>query len=303
MINPPSETSTLALLSLDGLSVGDAFGQQFFYPELFQKGVSRRQLPVHPWKYTDDTVMAISVTEQLLANGAIDQDALAKAFTRRFYEDPGRGYGSGMQDLLRRLDDGVPWRTAATELFGGGSYGNGAAMRVAPLGVFFSHDLERAVHEARLSAEVTHAHAEGVNGAIAVAAAAVWAARRRSGLSEGDHLDLLRFVVAVTPAGKVRDGLERAATLGPTAWAHDAANQLGNGSQITAMDTVPFCLWCAATHYDNYEEALWTVAQVGGDIDTNAAIVGGIVALSSTPPGIPADWIRCRESLRTFFDP
>lgn len=86
-------------------------------------------------------------------------------------------------------------------------------------------------------------------------------------------------------------------------WHHDVARRLGNGAQVTAPDTVPFCLWCAAAFAGQYEEALWNVVRVGGDIDTNAAIVGGILALSADPPGIPDEWVRSRESLGTFFRP
>lgn len=296
----PEDRARLALLSLEGLSVGDAFGEQFFAPEMFRRTGVVRQLPVPRWKYTDDTIMAISVTEQLLAHGRIDQDDLAQAFVRRFYEEPDRGYGNGAMKLLRRIDDGVPWRTASEELFEGGSLGNGAAMRVAPLGAYFADDLDRLASEARRSAEVTHLHPEGVSGAIAVAAAAAWSVRRSFGDTTSE---LLPFVLEVTPPGLVRDGIEAAMEIPRDTWHHDVARRLGNGTQITAPDTVPFCLWCAATFASQYEEALWNVVQVGGDIDTNAAIVGGILALSSNPPGIPEEWIRSRESLGNFFRP
>jgi ADP-ribosylglycohydrolase len=75
------------------------------------------------------------------------------------------------------------------------------------------------------------------------------------------------------------------------------AREVGCGDQITAMDTVPFCLWMAAAHLTNYEDALWTTARVGGDIDTNCAIVGGIVALAVGTDGIPLEWQGRREGL------
>ena len=66
---------------------------------------------------------------------------------------------------------------------------------------------------------------------------------------------------------------------------------------LTVFDTVPFCLWAAAAYLDNYPQAIWATVRVGGDIDTNAAIVGGIVALSAGEAGIPAEWLRSREEL------
>lgn len=77
----------------------------------------------------------------------------------------------------------------------------------------------------------------------------------------------------------------------------DAARALGNGNRITAPDTVPFALWCAARHIDDYAEALWTMVSAGGDNDTNGAIVGGIVASVGGPRPIPAGWLAAREAL------
>jgi ADP-ribosylglycohydrolase len=55
------------------------------------------------------------------------------------------------------------------------------------------------------------------------------------------------------------------------------AAELGNGSRVLASDTVPFALWCAVTHLDDFAEACWCCVEVGGDIDTTCAMVGGII--------------------------
>ena len=81
----------------------------------------------------------------------------------------------------------------------------------------------------------------------------------------------------------------------PTAF--NAANELGDGSNITSADTVPFCLWVAAAHLDDYPEAIWTAIRVHGDIDTNCAIIGGIVAMSHGESGIPSKWRFHREKI------
>lgn len=79
----------------------------------------------------------------------------------------------------------------------------------------------------------------------------------------------------------------------------DVARALGNGSLVTAPDTVPFCLWIAAHHLDHFIEALGKTISVGGDCDTNAAIVGGIVALSAGRDSIPIDWLKAREPIHS----
>jgi ADP-ribosylglycohydrolase len=77
--------------------------------------------------------------------------------------------------------------------------------------------------------------------------------------------------------------------------------QLGNGSQVSCQDTAPFCLWVAARHVDDYPAAIRNTIRAGGDIDTNAAIVGGIVALAVGQAGLPPAWLGRREELK--YDP
>jgi ADP-ribosylglycohydrolase len=114
---------------------------------------------------------------------------------------------------------------------------------------------------------------------------------------------MLEAVAERTPPGETRAGIERALSLPLSASIEEAVLLLGNGQRITAPDTVPFALWCAARHFDNYAEALWSVAQAGGDNDTNGAIVGGIVALSAGPDSIPAAWLAAREPWNPGDDP
>src|SRR5262249_43973754 len=148
-----------AWLSLDGLSVGDAFGECFFVAaDEALRRVGRRELPDTPWTWTDDTEMALSIVEMLEERGAIDQDQLAARFANRMQFT--RNYGKGAYTVLCGVKDGLDWRVLTRIGFRGmGSFGNGAAMRVAPLGAFFADQpLPVVCEQARLSAEVTHAH-------------------------------------------------------------------------------------------------------------------------------------------------
>ena len=200
--------------------------------------------------------------------------------------------------MLEGIAEGEPWHASARSIYGGtGSMGNGGAMRVAPLGAYFADDLDEVVGQARASAEVTHAHPEGQAGAIAVAVAAAWAwhARNRPGPRPGR--EMIELVMDRTPEGETRAGLEKALTLELDLPVEEAVGVLGNGSRITAPDTVPFALWCAARHIDDYAEALWTTVSAGGDNDTNCAIVGGIVVLANGREAIPGGWLAAREPL------
>lgn len=241
--------------------------------------------------------MACSVYLTLAVNGAIDQDDLAASFARR--HDFDRGYGPATGRMLRLVREGGDWKSLASGLFGGsGSWGNGAAMRVAPLGAYLAGDPAEAARQAALSATVTHTHPEAVAGAIAIAVAAAHAA---SGpLPPGPFIDR---VLNHVPPGKVRDGITEARRMLTVADPETAAYFLGNGRQVAARDTVPFTIWAAARHLADYEQAIWTTAAAGGDIDTTCAIVGGITATGLGPGGLPDAWLRAAEPLPGWIEP
>jgi ADP-ribosylglycohydrolase len=286
-----------ARLSLDGLSIGDGYGQQFFYPWTIDSAGTDK-LPNGPWPYTDDTEMAMAIVQVLERNGVIDHDELAKTFAERFTTEPGRGYGAGAQELLRRISAGDDWRVASRELFGGqGSFGNGGAMRAGPIGAWFADGVDATIENAKRSAEVTHAHVEGQAGAIAVALAAGWAWRwNESGRMESPGT-LLAWTSEHLPECDVRRSLEQVALRPLDEWQFDVAREFGCGELVTAQDTVPFCLWMAAAHLDDYCDAMRTTALVGGDVDTTCAIVGSIVAMAVGPVGVPDEWRTRREPL------
>lgn len=290
-----------AAASLEGLALGDAFGDRLFFDNYtFQRSPDEapfadRRLPGGRWAYTDDTQMALSVVETLARHGRIDQDALAHSFGARF--ERGRGYGPAMYDLLPQLRAGVPWQAASRSLFGGqGSYGNGGAMRIAPLGAYCADDLATVAEQAALATEVTHAHPEAIAGAVAVAVAAALAWQTCADPSAGGPA-FLDQVLGWVPASLVRERIAQVRGLGPDTPVWDVVRAVGNGSGVTAQDTVAFCLWCAAHALDDYVAALWRTADGLGDIDTTCAIVGGIVAARVGVAGLPPDWLARREPL------
>lgn len=285
-----------ARLSLEGLSVGDALGGFFEFANSAgrNRAVATRALPNVQWHFTDDTNMALSIYQNLRLYGEIKQDELALSFAQHF--DRGRGYGPSVHRFASRMRKGEQWREVSLSVFGGrGSFGNGGAMRVAPVGAYFADDLEAAVENARRSTEVTHAHPEGVAGAIAVAIAAALAWNLR-GQVVARH-QFIETVLLHVPGSEVRAGLERGTELPQDATVEHAVKELGNGQSVTAQDTVPYILWCAGEKLSNYEDAIWLTVSGGGDVDTNCAMVGGIVSMYTGFDGIPRDWIQHREPL------
>ncbi len=285
-----------AYQSLEGLRCGDAFGERFFVrEELALSLIKQRAVPKPPWGFTDDTMMAISVVSTLKEHAEINQDHLAESFARNY--DPTRGYGPAMHELLARIREGGYWRHEAKALFGGqGSFGNGSAMRVAPLGAYFADDLDKVVDQAERSAVTTHCHREAVAGAIAVALAAALAWQYGNS-SQSPSAEFLRQIHQRTPPSEVRKGIQRAIDFPLGTPVQTVASTLGNGSKVTAQDTVPFALWSAARHLNEYEEALWATVSGLGDRDTTCAIVGGIVVMRTGARGIPKEWLHCQEPI------
>jgi ADP-ribosylglycohydrolase len=297
--SPLDERLQRALLSLDGLSVGDAFGQMMSTCATSARSVIEHGgLPSGPWWHTDDTQMAMAIVEQLAWGGAIVPDSLADRFVERYQADPGRGYGKGARIQLAEIARGTGWRQTSAAIFNGqGSKGNGGAMRSAPLGAWFAEDLAKVVSESTESAIVTHSHAEGIAGSVAISLAAAAAWQARSLLLEEARALIWETVIEHTPAGETLDGLRKARAIALTEPTARVAGILGSGFLVTAADTVPFGVWCAARHLDNYSEALLATLQGDGDCDTNCAIVGGIVALYAGRESIPPLWLESRERL------
>ena len=288
-----------AMLSLDGLSVGDAFGQMLSTRARSARSIVEQDgLPSGPWWHTDDTQMAMAIVEELADHNQISADSLAWRFVRRYQADPGRGYGKGARIQLEEIARGASWRETSVSAFSGrGSKGNGSAMRSAPLGAWFADSLAKVYTESSQSSVVTHAHPEGIAGCIAVsiAAAMMWSTRTLS--LEKARLSIWEKVLELTPAGETHEGLRKARLVPLEMSAENAARILGSGFLVTAPDTVPFSIWCALRHLDNYAEALITTLEGDGDCDTNCAIVGGIVALRVGYEGIPQQWLKSREPL------
>ncbi len=285
--------------ALDGVALGDCFGQSFFMAdEIARQRIKKREISNNPWYFTDDTVMAIGIYRILEKYGEIDQDALARAFAENYALDWHRGYGGTAHSILRSIGEGQDWRDVASGAFDGmGSMGNGAAMRVAPVGAYFADDLDKVLYHARASAEVTHAHMEGIVGAMAAAVASALLLNKKQGSYLGEGAVFLRDVADKLPDSDTKYKILSAASVPKESSIDFVVSVLGNGIRLTAQDTVPLCLWCAAYYYTSLEEALWMAVSALGDRDTICAIVGGMVSLYADE--LPQQWVSYMERPET----
>ncbi|NML38123.1 hypothetical protein HHL17_13035 [Chitinophaga sp. G-6-1-13] len=294
-------TPELAWQSLWGLSIGDAFGETFFGKEtVIVERIAEKTLQDGEWLFTDDTVQGIGVFRTLSACGVIDQDFLAKELAHNYLLDDYRGYGGTAHSIMKNIAAGSPWQTVSQSVFDGmGSAGNGAAMRSGPIGAWFAGDPATVVAQARLAAEVTHAHPEAIAGAIAVALGACCCAEARANRTALTSSVFFDFIIHHLPESDIKYKIRKAATLPVSYDIRTVVSILGNGKLLTAADTVPFALWCAAHHLTHYENALWTAVSGLGDRDTIAAITGSIVVLYAGDDTIPAEWMTRAEKVDT----
>lgn len=188
-------------------------------------------------RFTDDTVLTVATAYAILTG--TPYDAAYREFGRQY---PHAGYGSSFYAWLQE-DEGRPY----------GSWGNGSAMRVAPVGLAFDtvHDV---LLEAERSAAVTHNHAEGVKGAQATALAVFMA---RSGSSKEE--------IRATVSQRFGYDLQR------------TVDQIRPGYEwdVSCQQSVPEAI-VAFLDSSDVEGAIRLAVSLGGDSDTQAAIAGGI---------------------------
>ncbi|MFO1063909.1 MAG: ADP-ribosylglycohydrolase family protein [Pirellulales bacterium] len=188
-----------------GLAVGDAVGSAWEgipADMIFDMGPADRIVEhpsAEPIYYTDDTQMMISVAQELAQFGCLEKHRLAKRFAENYHPD--RGYGQGARIIINAIGFGEDWEKVAATIFrGDGSLGNGAAMRVAPVGVFFSPDMQRVIEQSDVSAEPTHCHEIGVDGARLIATAAALAAE-----SHGSKFDRHAFLLRLADIAQTEE--------------------------------------------------------------------------------------------------
>lgn len=246
--------------------------------------------------YTDDTQMMIGVAESLIDHPDFDGAHMAARFAHNF--EAHRGYGPGAHALLMELRKGEPWDEVAGRLFGGmGSFGNGGAMRVAPVGALFHDDSERVRTIADAQARITHAHPLGREGAVWQAEAVAAALRFDP---ENDDFDPYAFVAEVlehagprspefAEAEKLLDDL-----INDLPYPEMIGEVIGNG--IEAHLSVPAAIYAFVSHWDSFAEAVLFAIRIGGDTDTIGAMTGAIAGALHGADAIPPNWLEAAEN-------
>ncbi len=230
-----------------GAITGDVIGSRFEFNATKQTDFS---LFAETSRFTDDSVLTVATCEALLRGEAYG--SVYRRYTKRF---PNVGYGSNY--LL--------WAMGEEERPSYGSYGNGSAMRVSPVG-WVRRTLEETLAEAKHSADPTHSHPEGIKGAQATAGAIFLA---RTGASKGK---IKRFLTR-----QIGYKMDRSIDEIRPDYSFD----------VTCQGSVPEALQCFLEG-ESYEEVIRLAVSLGGDSDTQAAIAGGVAEafFGGVPDGI-----------------
>ena len=268
--------------SMLGLALGDAMGARHEGGPLGQAlwwalGIGKGGL----LRWTDDTEMAMGLAKSLIDHRGLDPDQLARTWAEN--ADWKRGYASGARSLLTRIREGADWRVANRSVFPDGSFGNGAAMRAAPLGLFFHKDPTELIQAAETASSITHAHPLGIEGGVLIA--------RATAMALSGHLDLDALREGCREA-EFRDRLK----LAKEEMERDAVKRrLGTGieahrSSVTAV--------YVATRFTEFIPMIEFVISMGGDTDTVGAMAGGIFGARYGTGALPKDALDELEERR-----
>ena len=281
-----------------GLALGDALGAPF------EGGIVERTV----WRiigktnrgemrWSDDTQMSIDVIESVIATERLDPDDLAIRFAKSYRWS--RGYGPGTVRVLKQIARGADWREANRSVYRSGSFGNGAAMRAPIIGLALCNRLDDLDDAARQSAQVTHAHAIGVEGAVLIARATASAARGGGWpeiLGEASaSCTLEQFTSRLAIAKK---WLESAAEVSIA----EIVRSLGN--RVSAHESCITALYLSLRFLNrSFLDMQGFVATAGGDADTIGAMAGAIWGAAHSAEELPAEQLGAleqRERLSTL---
>lgn len=271
-----------------GLALGDALGAKR------EGGIIGRSiwaLVCLPYgrllRWTDDTQMSLGAAESLIERGGVDCDDLARRWAAA--ASWARGYGPGTLTLLAQVRAGRNWKDASRSVFRDGSWGNGAAMRAAPFGLFYRGKRDELLRAAAEAAAITHAHPLGVEGAVLIAGAT-------ESVLRGTEPDALIDELSRLARGeefRTRLFWARGALSSPVD-AGETRRRLGNG--VAAHQSVVTALYAFARHPDDFDALTAFVRDVDGDVDTIGAMSGALFGARNGVAALPSEHLARLEA-------
>jgi poly(ADP-ribose) glycohydrolase ARH3 len=288
---PNSDGMELFAGCMLGCAIGDSLGAE--YEGTDQVDLNRSHFS---GRWTDDTHMMIGVAESLIECNGFDGHHMAITFIRNYDQEPWRGYASGPPMVFKLIKSGVPWNEASRRLFGGaGSFGNGAAMRIAPVGLFYHHEPEELRRVSYASSEITHAHELGKEGASILAYTVALALNATLSPSKRklEPIELLDELKNFTLNKEYLKKLLKVEELLSESSKDKVVRELGNS--VEAINSVPTAIYSFLRNMNNFNEAALYATSLGGDTDTIGAMTGAISGAFLGIHSLPQVWINVLE--------
>ena len=284
---------------LVGVAIGDGLGAwregRRMAEEAEIKSIAERAAQLI---YTDDTHMTIGVAESLVTSKGFNGEHMAQTFIKNYESEPWRGYGPGPPKIFRMIKDGEAWDNTGAKLYGGGSFGNGAAMRVAPVGLLYADNPEKLRAIAYKSSLITHSHELGQEGA----ALQTYAVALALNTSSNDDIDQETFLLKLQTFAQNQLYKEKIAQIKELLDEQDRIKViaiLGNG--IEAQRSVPTAIYSFLRQPKSYKDAVIYAISLGGDTDTIAAMAGAISGAYLGIKAIPDEW-RAKLENRNYIE-
>lgn len=273
--------------SLLGTAIGDSLGAQG--EGIFQLQETKEIGP----RYTDDTAMMIGLAESLIECKGFKAEHMANRFMENFEREPWRGYAWGPPRIFRMIRSGRKWNEMLDrEIYPGGSYGNGAAMRIAPVGLFCRDDPKMLREVAYQSSKITHSHEWAIEGAALEACAVAMAVNLKA--ENFNKYEFLKELMNFTRVGIYQKKLEAMKSLlDEDAPRGKVIRELGNG--VEAMNSVPAAIYSFLCNSD-FESSVIYAVSLGGDADTIGAMTGAIAGACYGVDEIPKRWMNRLEN-------
>ncbi|XP_056004434.1 ADP-ribosylhydrolase ARH3-like [Ostrea edulis] len=283
------------------------------------------------WEYTDDTAMARSVAKSLIEKKGLDPKHMAQMFSEEYFKEPYRGYGGSIITVFSKLQESSyvdPYKPAAQQFDGSGSYGNGGAMRIVPAALFAysQNDIKNLTELVEQITRITHYHPSAVDGAVFQSYAVDMAlrgpselniesfcddlqkkmkqreenegkdAKRRKVETEDDKLPAVKSS-SEFPYTNIVDEIRKYAMQDTLPSSEEIFEILG--TDISAYRSVPAAVYSflrASKHIDkledrnSFEKTIILAITLGGDTDTIATMAGAIAGAHYGIESIPKSW-------------
>lgn len=225
--------------------------------------------------YTADTVMTIALAEHLLEDKGVSTQRLGDRFVAHFRDKPWERQGAKEPELYTIVEqEKVKYIYAARRLFNGeGSYGNGAAMRITPLALLY-HGADDLYEKAQASAEVTHAHPVGIDGA-AVFAKALALTAELNPQRPFPPQSFVQTLIEFSRTDEIKKKLALVIELLEKKTAPEEAVEL-IGQGVAVQESMPLALYCFLHFPRSYLECLLDSILLGGKPQGMGAMVGAV---------------------------